>query len=266
MLGRSNSETWFASGVVGELSNELAAPWSSGVQGINRGLHSGIGVLGTHQGPGTGVYGTSNTGAGVVGYTGGTYGVYSYNDLGASGLKTFVQPHPTDAAREIRFVSLEGNESGTYFRGSGRLQNGRAVIEVPEDFRMVSEEESLTVQITERGPHFLWVESSDLNHIVVRGAADIEFDYFVNGVRRGYRDFQTVRQSEMYVPTVRGETFGKDLPAPVRELLVENGTLNADFTPNEATAHRMGWDLRDAGPDPTLRAPADQEIVRGDER
>ena len=40
------------------------------------------------------------------------------------GIKSFVQPHPADASKEIRFVCLEGNESGTYFRGSGRVVGG----------------------------------------------------------------------------------------------------------------------------------------------
>jgi len=31
----------------------------------------------------------------------------------------------------------------------------------------------------------------------------------------------------------------------LRQLLVENGTLNSDFTPNEATAQRLGWKLID---------------------
>ncbi len=57
-------------------------------------------------------------------------------------------PH---AVHEVRFVCLEGNESGTYFRGSSRLVGGRAVIDVPEEFRLVREPEGLTVQITPRG-------------------------------------------------------------------------------------------------------------------
>ena len=40
----------------------------------------------------------------------------------------------------------------------------------------------------------MWVESKGLDQIVVRSNADVEFDYFVNGVRRGYQDFQTLRQ------------------------------------------------------------------------
>ena len=67
--------------------------------------------------------------------------------------------------------------------------------QVPEDFALVSEREGLTVQLTPRGPGAdLWVAEDGLERIVVRGARDVEFDYLVNGVRRGYADFQTIRQ------------------------------------------------------------------------
>ncbi len=33
----------------------------------------------------------------------------------------------------------------------------------------------------------------------------------------------------------------------LRQVLVENGILNPDFTPNESTAAAMGWELREAG-------------------
>jgi len=115
-------------------------------------------------------------------------------DFAASGTKSFVQPHPEDPAREIWFACLEGNEAGTYFRGRAALARGRAVLSVPEEFRFVTEEEGLTVQLTPRGAGAaLWIESSDLHAIVVRGEKDLEFDYFVNGVRRGHADFEVVR-------------------------------------------------------------------------
>lgn len=115
-------------------------------------------------------------------------------DFVASGTKSFVEPHPYDASKEIRFVCLEGNEAGTYFRGQARLVDGEAVIAVPEDFALVTEEQGLTVQVTAHGPGAdLWTAERGLDRIVVRGARDVEFDYFVNGVRIGYGEFQTIR-------------------------------------------------------------------------
>jgi len=46
---------------------------------------------------------------------------------------------------------LEGPEAGTYFRGRARFSHGMARIEAPESFRLVTDEKSLTVQITPIG-------------------------------------------------------------------------------------------------------------------
>ncbi|HET6201915.1 MAG TPA: hypothetical protein VFI25_03835 [Planctomycetota bacterium] len=215
------------------------------------------GVFGSSSAGGAGVTGAGNPGVygfgspgnpGVVGVAGGAggYGVFSSGDYGGTGAKYFVQPHPTDPSREIRFVCLEGNESGTYFRGSSRLVNGRAEIEVPEEFRLVTERQGLTVQLTPVGaPAILWVERKDLGWIVVRGNADGEFDYFVNGVRRGFAGHQAIHENKGFVPEFRGVPYGTQYPEALRRILVENGTLNPDFTPNEETARRLGRTLQD---------------------
>ena len=147
----------------------------------------------------------------------------------------------------VRFVCLEGNEAGTYFRGSERLNEGLAVILVPAEFRMVTDAEGLTVQVTPRGPSRIWVEQVGLDRVVVRGDADVEFDYFVNGFRLGYTDIELIEESRSFIPAEMGIPFGEGLPDEVRQLLVDNGTLNPDFTPNEATAARLGWELAPAG-------------------
>lgn len=278
--GTTNSLSSMAAGTVGVVEDPAAASYSAGVRGIHHGTGgAGIGVWGSHdgsgwgvhgevQGPGIGVYGKAGAnGTGLWGQGGGAgFGVFSAGDMGTTGAKAFVQPHPTDASREIRFVCLEGNESGTYFRGSSVLVDGRAVIEVPEDFRMVTEEDALTVQVTANGPVLLWVESKDLDHVVVRGERDVAFDYFVNGVRRGFAGFETLRENQAFVPRERGVPFGTELPEGVRELLIQNGTLRADGTPNEATAHRLGWELEEPrGPRP-VRAAARPVLVPADGR
>ncbi len=117
---------------------------------------------------------------------------------------------------------------------------------VPEDFRLASEPDGLTVQLTAIGaPAVLWVESRDLDEIVVRGSADVALDYFVNGVRRGFADVETIRDNRSFVPLERGLPYGTQYPDELRAILVESGILNADFTPNEATARRLGWQLVD---------------------
>ena len=220
---------------------------SGAVTSVIKGAGSVPGSIGVEGVGATGVKGTSigGTGIGVLG-VGPVFGVFATGSLGASGTKSFVQPHPLDASKEIRFVCLEGNEAGTYFRGTAQLVDGSAVIQVPEEFRLVTDTEGLTVQLTSVGaPAMLWVETEGLQQIVVRGDEDCTFHYQVNGVRRGYTDFEPIRSNVMFVPEKRGVAFGEYLAPEVRQMLVTNGTLKADFTPDEETAREMGWVLSD---------------------
>ena len=73
----------------------------------------------------------------------------------------------------------------------------------------------------------------------------MEFDYFVNGVRRGYSHVETIGENFAYRPTLRGAPYGLHYPQESRDLLVESGILNADYTPNEPTAAALGWTLVD---------------------
>jgi hypothetical protein len=122
---------------------------------------------------------------------------------------------------------------------------------VPEECRLVTDADGLTVQVTAKGPNAgLWVETETLDQIVVRGNGNVQFNYFVNGVRRGYADLELIRENHAYVPEVRGMPSGSQYTEGHRQILIENGILNADFTPNEETAAMMGWTLRDPEPEP----------------
>jgi len=139
-------------------------------------------------------------------------------DFVATGVKSFVQAHPEDPTREIWFVCLEGNEAGTYFRGTARLSGGSARIPVPEEFRLVTEPEGLTVQLTPVGKARLWLEEKSLEGILVRGDADVEFDYLVNGVRRGQAGFEPLR-ARASAPAPQAAPRGeRPMPAIHREL------------------------------------------------
>ena len=81
--------------------------------------------------------------------------------------------HPTDAGKEIRYVALEGP--------------------VPESFRLVTSEQGLTVVLTPSGElATLACARKSLDEIVVRSSADVEFDYVVNGVRKGHEGFEPI--------------------------------------------------------------------------
>jgi hypothetical protein len=175
------------------------------------------------------------------------YAVYASGELGSSGLKSFIQPHPTDPSRSIQFHCLEGNESGTYFRGTGQLANGSAELTIPAEWAEVSEPGSITVQLTPIGaPVTLCVLEQSRDRIVVGGTADVRFHYHVHGVRRGFAKYEPYIPNSAFVPEQRGVPFGMQYPKELRDVLVGSGILNADYTPNEATAARLGWRLLDA--------------------
>ncbi len=212
-----------------------------------RGEGADIGTLGIAGPSGWGTVGASVDSSGylqrwgILGY-GTSYGVYAFGDVGASGTKPFVEPHPTDATKVIKYVALEGNEAGTYFRGTGFTENGVYVIEVPESFRMVSDEEGLTVQVTTVGsPARAWVESESLERIVIRSSADTKFHYLVQGVRRAYKDWQVIVPGDEFVPRSETDRLPLWLSEDGKRRLISNGTFNPDGTVNLETAERLGW-------------------------
>jgi hypothetical protein len=219
----------------------------------------------------TGVRGESSTGNGVLGLTanaaGGSFGVagfsidntgatvnggrLGYNGVGVSftgglsgsGTKAFLEPHPTDPSKMIRYISLEGPEAGTYFRGTARTVNGRAVIEVPETFRIVTDPEGLTVQLTAMGSKFvqLAVESKDLDRIVVLSTRDVSFDYLAHGVRRAYKNVDVLTENTHFAPLSAADRMPVSLSAEERQRLIDNGTYNPDGSVNMKTAEAVGW-------------------------
>jgi hypothetical protein len=154
-----------------------------------------------------------------------------------------VEPHPTDAAKAIRYTSLEGNESGTYFRGRGKFERGLARITVPEDFRIITDAEGLTVQITPIGEMASYaVVRVGLDEIIVKSSRNVEFFYAVNGVRRAHRDQGPIVSSEeFFMPASADERLPTYFSAEDRSRLIANGTYKEDGSVNLETARRLGW-------------------------
>lgn len=262
ITAEQTATTGAATGIVARTNTDTGTAYC--LSGFNAGVSGGtntnqlIGVRGevfsqsAHgvEGRATGVRTTKSTAlAGVFGVVNSTngYGVFASGELGASGTKSFLQPHPEDPARMIQFHCLEGNESGTYFRGTGRIANGQAELVIPEEWRLVTEESSITVQLTPIGaPAALCVLEQSRDRIVVGGTADVRFHYHVHGVRRGFAEYQPYLPNSAFQPEQRGVPFGTQWPKALRDILVRNGILNPDYTPNEATAARLGWRLLDA--------------------
>jgi hypothetical protein len=278
--GRTRSSSVAARGVLGEalatsgvtygvlglyFGDALSSVGSAGVKGVAGAVNLGgndLGMAGV-RGDGSvyGVGGISDAGIGVIGwkiagelvvadgrlgYTAGAtnYGVYAdTGTIGCNGCtKQFVDPHPTDPTKTIHYVSLEGPEAGTYFRGTARTLDGQAVIEVPDHFRWVTQEEGMTVQLTPVGElAMMAVISQDLSRIVVRSSKDVAFHYLVQGIRPAHHDFRPVIDGGEYAPQSAKDKMKGSWPAWTKQRLVENGTYNADGTVNMETAERVGW-------------------------
>jgi hypothetical protein len=277
VAGLADSTTAGAAGVAGRVGTATFtdSTFVSGVLGVADGgtFPTGLLGLGTYRGA-TG-WRVSAAGAlqtyGILGASG-TDGLYTGNDLTALGTKSFVEPDTT-AGRVVKYVALEGPEAGTYFRGRGRFVGRTAVIEVPDDFRVVTDQEGITVQITPIGrATAVGVVYIGLDRIEVESMRDVEFSYLVQGVRRSYRDWKPIQNDNVnyYVPNSAAERMPEFLAPEVRQRLVANGTYNPDGTVNMTTAERMGWAqkwredearLKAAQEAATAKAKADQATI-----
>jgi hypothetical protein len=211
----------------------IGGPTGGGVQAGVMGAGTSRGVTGYQCNPGCGS-------GGIVGASA-TAGLHSFGDITAGGTKSFVEPHPSDASRQIVYIALEGGEAGTYFRGRGRFVRGQAVISVPEDFRLVTESEGLTVQITPMGRMAqVGVVNADLNSISAESSRDVEFSYLVHGFRRGFTDRQPIQDNTIFVPSSPNAIMDK-WPEKIQKTLIDVGIYNPDGTVNMKTAEQMGW-------------------------
>ena len=249
-LGKSSSTAIDSAGVKGvDGTGSPAGATSFPPAGVRGESTTAVGLLGVSRFVGVRGDVLNVSGAslaeGRLGYSvsGTNYGAYAVGDIGATGTKSFVLPHPNDPSLVIRFISLEGPEAGTYFRGRGRLEGRAAVIEVPESFRLVTEPDSLSVQLTSVGRNgALWVSDLNLDQIVVQGARDVEFFYTVNGVRRDYARFEAIAHSNEFVPESAASRLSESLSDTARRNLVTNGAYHPDGSVNLETARALSWD------------------------
>jgi hypothetical protein len=145
------------------------------------------------------ILGTNSTNRLQIGAAGGVTVTGNFTVTG--GAKNFAVVDPADSRRAIYYAALEGPEAGTYFRGTAKTSGGEAVIELPGHFARVTEVERMTVQLTPSGSWGqLYIAEKTPGRLVVRtapGTADLEFDYWVQGVRKGYLDFQVERENDL---------------------------------------------------------------------
>jgi hypothetical protein len=168
------------------------------------GDYYGVNAYGTSQSP---YFGAGVRGADLYSGTYGELGYWTSSTLG-NGEKNFTQNHPYDPGLVIAYASLEGDEVGTYTRGTARLSDGRAVVQLGETFKWVTNPDiGLTAHLTPYGePIALSVASLSTEELVVRGpdGSDATFDYIVHGLRIGFEETSRVqvKTMESFIPSM----------------------------------------------------------------
>jgi len=101
--------------------------------------------------------------------------------------KSFLIDHPTKPGKKLRHGSLEGPENGVYIRG----KSDSNIIELPEYWTELIDEDSITVQLTPIGKHqHIYVESIKNNVIHIqsdearKNTNNLEYYYLILAERK----------------------------------------------------------------------------------
>ena len=97
----------------------------------------------------------------------------------AATTKSFVIDHPTKENHQLRYACLEGPENSVYVRG----KTSDSVIELPDYWKGLVHEDSITVNVTPIGNHNVWVESINNNSVTI-GSDGSEYFYTVFAERK----------------------------------------------------------------------------------
>jgi len=168
--------------------------------------------------------------SGYAGYFQGGQGIHVIGNITATGSKGFTQPHPNDPTKEIVYAAIEGPEAATYVRGSAELVDGEAVVELPEHFGLVTGDAGLTVSLTPLGEWLqLYVAEKTPARLVVREGSGKSgrFDYLIQGVRKGYEDYEVIRDRR---PSPEDEPeVSQPRPEPIASYAGERSDERVEF-------------------------------------
>jgi hypothetical protein len=137
------------------------------------------------------------------------------NIEGCTGKKSFDIPHPSKENHRLRYICAEGPSADVFVRG--RLK-GSNVIELPDYWKDLVDEESITVNLTPISQYqelFVTKIEETRIHIQNNSAGTINCSYVVYGERK-----DTTRN----IPEYEG-TSPADYPGDNREYII-NGSRN----------------------------------------
>lgn len=121
-------------------------------------------------------------------------------------MKNFVMDHPADPRKEIWYACIEGPEAAAYNRGTATLVNGEAYIPFNEEFSLILNPSTMTLNLTplSEDSEGLAVVSKDAKGFRVKelrkGKGNYQFDWEVKAVRKGFEDFKSVRIKGVETP------------------------------------------------------------------
>ncbi|MBX7132123.1 MAG: hypothetical protein K1X67_05520 [Fimbriimonadaceae bacterium] len=127
--------------------------------------------------------------------------MYSNGQTGniSATIKNFRVPDPEDRTKDIVYACVEGPEAAMYTRGTGRLVNGEAHIQLPDHFRKLASAEGITVLLTPRSRQSRGIIYEDAGpsgfsvYELEDGKGTYEFDWEIKAVRKGYEDYEVSR-------------------------------------------------------------------------
>ncbi len=211
VYAEATATSGFAYGVFAKSHHYGVEAQSAGTLGSA--VHATAGGAGVEASGAWGVYATGTNCGGYFEdldtYVVGAVGNDTYSFWG-NGSKLFVQNHPERKDRIIAYAALEGDEVGTYTRGTARMMEGEAVVALGETFKWVTDPDiGLTAHLTPRGDcNGVYVASLSTTEMTVReiggGTSDASFDYLVIGLRVGFEEQSVVQEKEIeaYIPSM----------------------------------------------------------------
>ena len=235
-------------------STPCGSCFTAGVLGVDNALSVGRGVEGVSRGSAVhGVLlaasGTSTLAHGYIGRveSNNPHAGYFFGNVHVAGTlsatsKPFVQPHPEDPTKEIRYISLEGPQSEVYFRGSAQISGGITRIAIPDHFRFVADPETYSALVTPFGAMAtVAVLSQGEDGIVVQASRNVKIQFVVYAERSAIKNPDPIVENVHFRPDPENGLVSH-LPESYRRLMIQNRTLNDDGTVNLETARRLGWD------------------------
>lgn len=94
--------------------------------------------------------------------------------------KSFIIDHPTKENYKLRYACLEGPENSVYIRG----RTTDNVIELPDYWTGLVDEDSITVNLTPIGNHSIWIEEINNNKVYINSESKINCFYIVFAERK----------------------------------------------------------------------------------